>query len=130
MGARRDSGRVCGLRYSHRSEPSHAPHAELWETDEEIKIELPLPSGVSPTSVKIGVAGQCLEIRGERIRVAGKKGDECSCAGPKADPFHVRILLPGSVIPDDIDAVCGNSVLKLGIPKRRVRGKEITAAVC
>lgn len=109
-----------------RTDPPRTPPITVLEAPGELVIAVDLP-GVAPGTVQVSVAGQELEVRGERPR--SRRTGALAWAEVRPGPFSRRLLLPPHAQVDAAQAELRDGVLELRIPLRAGPSTPRTIAV-
>jgi HSP20 family protein len=88
------------------------PFEDVSETDSEIKLDVELP-GVKKEEIN-------LNAEGDGISISVKSGDN-----QRFKEFYRFISLPDNADLESIQASCDNGVLRISIPKKKAKGRNI-----
>jgi HSP20 family protein len=118
-------GRMAGM------ELTRAPHADVLETMEEIRVSLELP-GLRPEEVDVSLENNILTISGEKHREHQETDHEhrWHLSERRYGRFHRSFVLPRDVDQEQIRASFENGVLNVTVPKsERARPRRIQIQV-
>jgi HSP20 family molecular chaperone IbpA len=113
-----------------RSQVAWVPAVDLYETGDEVVIEVDLP-GVDPGAIDLTVDGRVLTLRGEKPESGGGEGSGRSARERRFGAFLRQVMLPSEVDITAVKAQARNGVLTVRLPKSetaRVRQVPIQPA--
>ena len=99
-----------------RTTSAWVPALDVWETDSELVYAFDLP-GVPEEAIRIEVAGDTLTVSAERARPEEKASDRCYRFERRFGSFSRAVGLPQGVDEARINAVSGDGVLEIHVPK-------------
>ena len=103
--------------------PMLAPHIDVSETDQEVRIAAELP-GINEQDVEVNLSDDILTIRGEKRVEEAEQGRDYRIVERARGSFSRSIRLPFTVDPGSVRAMVNNGLLTITIPKpREVREK-------
>ena len=94
-----------------------APRIDLTENEDQVILEAELP-GVEPDDVQINIASRTLMISGTKKPPPEEAKRQPHYAERQFGDFHRHVELPGSVDPDQVNAIYKNGVLIVTLAKR------------
>ena len=108
------------------------PAVDVDENEKEIIVTAELP-GITDKDVEVGLAGDILTIKGEKHSQHEQKNGDSSYTERRFGSFSRVVRLPFEAGEEAVDAMFGNGVLTVRIPKpahlqRAVRRIEVRAA--
>ncbi|MCR4280161.1 MAG: Hsp20/alpha crystallin family protein [Candidatus Komeilibacteria bacterium] len=112
-----------------RGANSFVPPMNIYQTDEEVKVDVPLP-GINPDDVKVSIENDVLTIQGSSQ--SKTEVDEANFYRHeiRTGSFYRSVALPTAVSGDKAEATYEDGVLKLNIPKEeRAKPKSIKVKV-
>jgi len=92
------------------------PAADVWETDEDIRVRIDLP-GVDPKDVEIYTTEDSLRVRAEARREEEERERGYYRAERRYGRYERLIHLPTEVKPDEAKATFKHGVLDITLPK-------------
>jgi HSP20 family protein len=98
--------------------PMLAPHVDVSESDEEVRIAAELP-GIDEQDVEVSLSGDILTIRGEKRIEQDEKGRDYRIVERARGSFSRSLRLPFMVDPAQVQATVKDGVLTITIPKPR-----------
>nr|AAC79726.1 small heat shock protein [Thermotoga maritima] len=107
-----------------RTEVRPAPDMDVFETDDEVVIEVEIP-GIDRKDVQITVEENILKISGEKKLEREQKGKNYYYVERSAGKFERAIRLPDYVDVEKIKAEYKNGVLTIRVPKKEERKKKV-----
>jgi HSP20 family protein len=96
--------------------PALLPAADVYETDDEIVVELEVP-GYDEKELSIEVSDHTLAVKGEREKIEEEQGKEFSLHERLERKFERRFVLPTTTDTEHLEAVFEKGVLKVHAPK-------------
>jgi HSP20 family protein len=109
---------------------SWVPGLDLYETNDEVIVELDLP-GVDPGGIDLTVDGRVLTIRGQKPEISTGAGSDHLIRERRFGPFLRQVTLPTEVDIGGVKAQAKQGVLAVRLPKAetaRVRQVPIQPA--
>ena len=98
---------------------------DMYETDGDVMVKASLP-GLKPEEVDITIAGNALEIRGERKEETEEKRGDYYYKERSFGTFQRSLTLPVEIRADEAEATFENGVLTLKMPKaEQAKAKQI-----
>jgi HSP20 family protein len=108
-----------------RREDGSSPAVDMYETESEVMVKASLP-GLKPEEVDITIAGNALEIRGERKEETEEKRGDYYYKERSFGTFQRSLTLPVEIRADEAEATFENGVLTLKMPKaEQAKAKQI-----
>lgn len=89
---------------------------DLSETDDAVEVRMDVP-GIQPEEIEVEVAGDLLQITGERKAEQEEKGKTWHRVERSVGSFSRSIKLPCEVQSEHIEAHCEHGVLTVKLPK-------------
>ena len=96
--------------------PTAAPSADIYESEEELVVELEVP-GFGEKELSVEVTDHTLTISGKRAEETAKSGKILRYKGRLESSFEQRIQLPPETDPDHVVAEYEKGILALHVPK-------------
>ncbi|MEN9934041.1 MAG: hypothetical protein RLZZ387_620 [Chloroflexota bacterium] len=92
------------------------PALDMYETDDQIKIDVPLP-GMKPEEVEVTVTGDVLTIKGERRAKEEVKDEHYYYRETHYGAYTRTVTLPETAEKEHPEATCADGVLTVTFPK-------------
>ena len=106
-----------------------SPRADLYETDDEFRVELDLPA-FDASDVHLTVERGVLQIRGERDVTTEREEADYHVRERHTGNFSRRFALPRNIDTDRVEAKLENGVLSVLLPKAaEAKPKQIEVSV-
>lgn len=103
---------------------------DVYQTENEVTVELGVPSGIDPEKIDISVVGDTLTARTSAEDVEEKKAKNYFRREIRRGTFERSILLPAIVKADQAKASYEQGILKIVLPKaEEARVKKIEVKV-
>jgi len=93
-----------------------APAIDVAENDQEVTVRAEVP-GISPDDLEITVAGNRLELSGEKKEQFEKNEQDCYHMETRYGSFRRSIELPSGVDPEQVSAEHANGVVTIKLKK-------------
>ena len=100
-----------------------APHMDVTETDQEIRIQAELP-GVHEKDVELSLNDDVLTIRAEKRQERREEREGTHISERSFGTFQRAIRLPIEVNPDQVQAQFENGVLRVILPKTQPKERS------
>lgn len=108
---------------------SFAPAVDVWEDENSVYIETPLP-GVNPEQVNISIENDVLTIEGTSEKKTEVEEKNYYRKEVRSGSFHRAVALPSSVRSDEAKAEYEKGILKITVPKEeRAKPKKVKVEV-
>jgi len=101
--------------------PAALPAADVYETDDEIVVELEVP-GFEEKELEIEVADHTLTVKGQRTETKEEKEKAFQLKERLESTFERRFALPTETDTEHVKAVFGKGVLEIHAPKLKEAG--------
>ena len=97
----------------------HFPRMDVYQTDNDVVVEIQVPAGIDPEKVDISIEGDTLTARGsvEEERSEEDKEKNYFRKEIRKGSFERSVMLPAAVKADLANAVFEKGILKVTIPK-------------
>lgn len=106
-----------------------APAVDVWEDDNNIYVETPLP-GMDPEKVNISIENDVLTIEGSHEKKSEVDEKNYYRKEVRMGSFHRAVALPSAVKSDDAKASYENGMLTITVPKEeRAKPKKVKVEV-
>lgn len=113
-----------------KSGPIKMPAMDVYQTDNDVIVEMEIPGGANPDNIDITIEGDVLTVKGESKKEEEEKGRSYYKKEIRRGSFERSVILPASVKGEEAEAETENGILKIRLPKlEEEKNKKIAIKV-